>query len=582
MSRHVNAADELGELRSLGSLTVRPIAAADTSADRALAAWTGGRGNEVVGRLLDSSGLPLTSEFNIGSVDATIRSVAVGGHPEGFAVAWSTDLELWLRHFDLDGNALDEPKFLRSPASADFVETFGSTTVAADADRTVLLYSEFDGHDVGIVKSLSIDRRTGDEETTILHRVLNRILARIRPIALALANGPADRFVAAWGPRDLDDSNLALQVLDGRGRPVSKVRRAVENGRLRPENSIALDVSNGGSIVAGWTESASYQAPSTAHFRAFDLRLNPFGPARPLSDVRGTYRDPEVAFTGRDRLVAMAQVQKEVLITAPEAPPFLSAHRSALTCGSSESVVCLQEGRFKVSVDVQDDISPSGRAATAVPVTSDTGSFWFFSEDNVELLVKVLDGRPVNGNFWVMFGSLSNLPYTVRVRDTLTHIEREFTNPRGRLASRAIVDAFPDDGSPPIATARVQEAPSGGCDDTAMALCLTGGRFRATVDWLDPRSGRSGTATGQLLADNSGAFWLFGPENLELILKVLDGTSSNGHHWVFVGGLTDVELDIRVDDLFTGQSWQHHKEPFELKSFADIEALPLAPISPPN
>ena len=39
----------------------------------------------------------------------------------------------------------------------------------------------------------------------------------------------------------------------------------------------------------------------------------------------------------------------------------------------------------------------SGRtgAGRAVPLTADTGDFWFFGAENVEVVLKVLDGRPV-------------------------------------------------------------------------------------------------------------------------------------------------------------------------------------------
>ena len=45
-------------------------------------------------------------------------------------------------------------------------------------------------------------------------------------------------------------------------------------------------------------------------------------------------------------------------------------------------------------------------AGTALPLTADTGAFWFFDPANVEVLLKVLDGRPVNGQFWVFYGAL--------------------------------------------------------------------------------------------------------------------------------------------------------------------------------
>jgi hypothetical protein len=58
------------------------------------------------------------------------------------------------------------------------------------------------------------------------------------------------------------------------------------------------------------------------------------------------------------------------------------------------------------------------------------------------LVVKILDGRPVNGHFWVFFGALSNVAYTVSVRDTTTGVVRTYVNARGNLASRTDVEAF--------------------------------------------------------------------------------------------------------------------------------------------
>ena len=40
-------------------------------------------------------------------------------------------------------------------------------------------------------------------------------------------------------------------------------------------------------------------------------------------------------------------------------------------------------------------------AGAAVPLTNDTGYSWFFNEDNVEVVVKVLDGCDFNQRYWV-------------------------------------------------------------------------------------------------------------------------------------------------------------------------------------
>jgi len=53
--------------------------------------------------------------------------------------------------------------------------------------------------------------------------------------------------------------------------------------------------------------------------------------------------------------------------------------------------------------------TPGGASGwgSAVQVTRDSGYFYFFEPENLELMVKVLDGRSLNGSFWVFYGALS-------------------------------------------------------------------------------------------------------------------------------------------------------------------------------
>lgn len=109
------------------------------------------------------------------------------------------------------------------------------------------------------------------------------------------------------------------------------------------------------------------------------------------------------------------------------------------SCGS-ETAACLQGDRFKVSVS----FSANGTSgdATAIRMTTDTSYFWFFNSANVELVVKVLDGRSVNNHFWVFYGALSNTQYTITVFDTVTGQTRQYTNPSGQFASVGDTAAF--------------------------------------------------------------------------------------------------------------------------------------------
>jgi hypothetical protein len=74
-----------------------------------------------------------------------------------------------------------------------------------------------------------------------------------------------------------------------------------------------------------------------------------------------------------------------------------------------------------------------------------------------------------------------------------------------------------------------------------------------TATW---KSGNGSTGDGRAVAltAGSGYFWFFDPANLEVVVKVLDGCSINGHHWAFAAGLTNLEVKTTVTDTFSGFS----------------------------
>jgi hypothetical protein len=73
-----------------------------------------------------------------------------------------------------------------------------------------------------------------------------------------------------------------------------------------------------------------------------------------------------------------------------------------------------------------------------------------------------------------------------------------------------------------------------------------GGGFQTSVRWSNPRDGSSGTGHPQPLARDSGAFWFFSPDNLEVTVKILDGRAINGHWWVFIASMTDLQLEVDI------------------------------------
>ncbi|MFL6290310.1 MAG: CSLREA domain-containing protein, partial [Thermoanaerobaculia bacterium] len=98
-----------------------------------------------------------------------------------------------------------------------------------------------------------------------------------------------------------------------------------------------------------------------------------------------------------------------------------------------------------------------------------------------------------------------------------------------------------------------EQAPHPACLPGGSVLCLQEGRFRvsATLDERFPSRG----AQAVPLTDDTGNYWFFAPDNLEVMIKVLDGCGVNGHWWVFASGLTDVGVHLDVIDLETGGFW---------------------------
>ena len=83
-------------------------------------------------------------------------------------------------------------------------------------------------------------------------------------------------------------------------------------------------------------------------------------------------------------------------------------------------------------------------------------------------------------------------------------------------------------------------------------LVVTDERFVITAEWETPL-GESGFGRAVQLTGDTGYFWFFSQDNVEVVVKVLDGCSINGHFWVFAGGLTNVAVDLTITDTMSGQ-----------------------------
>ena len=83
-------------------------------------------------------------------------------------------------------------------------------------------------------------------------------------------------------------------------------------------------------------------------------------------------------------------------------------------------------------------------------------------------------------------------------------------------------------------------------------------RHRRLVDHR--RRHRQGSVVHAGIND-SAMFHFFGPNNWEVLIKVLDGCAINGHVWVFGAATTDLGYAIRATDTVTGTAKQYRNEP---------------------
>ncbi len=115
------------------------------------------------------------------------------------------------------------------------------------------------------------------------------------------------------------------------------------------------------------------------------------------------------------------------------------------------------------------------------------------------------------------------------------------------------------------------------CQPSSIQLCLTGDRFRVEVTWKKP-DGATGVGVATELIDDSGYFIFFTPDNVELLVKVLDGCGLNDRFWIFAGGLTNVEVELRVVDTHTGKvKLYRNPQGTALKPVQDTAAFATCP-----
>ncbi len=157
-----------------------------------------------------------------------------------------------------------------------------------------------------------------------------------------------------------------------------------------------------------------------------------------------TWSREELPFT-LPTLTTFGETRVGEIVLATQSGGLYTLDRPVSTaCVPAANRICLLAGRFEVEVSVR-DYGLFRHDGQAVLTSADSALFWFFSPDNWEQLVKVIDGCSLTGHYWVYGAAATDVEAVVRVTDTLHGVVREYNNSLGNQAP-ALTDsaAFPD------------------------------------------------------------------------------------------------------------------------------------------
>ena len=372
-------------------------------------------------------------------------------------------------------------------------------------------------------------------------------------------------------------NNVAATTLSGvPATPILDSATALSASSVQLEWSGALSAATGFRIEA--RQIADFDGQGAATFLD--------GPWLEVAQVAGNLRTATVSGLANNRLYALRVIATGTAGSSEasnEIPAKTRAGVEPAPCVADGDSLCLLGGRYRVEAVFKNQHAGGATGAgRAVPSSDRAGYFWFFNPNNFELVVKMLPGAALNGHSWLFYGALSDVEYWVVATDLETGETSSYHNPPTEICGQADLRAFvASSGAAALSAVEVPRAPatvqrgSGACVPDADTLCLLDGRFAIDVDWDNQHDGSSGigSAIQPLSGDQTGFFWFFNASNIELIVKMIDGTPVNGKYWFFFGALSDVEYDVTVTDTETGTTASYHNTPGNICGVGDTSAF---------
>jgi hypothetical protein len=140
--------------------------------------------------------------------------------------------------------------------------------------------------------------------------------------------------------------------------------------------------------------------------------------------------------------------------TYPSISSFIDAGSTTTSCTPNSTTACMLNNRFKVTVryragfdNAVADTNASVKSVTGFANPNfETGFFYFNSESNIEMLVKILDQGNTNGagqpTIAVLFGCATPLRVELTIQDTLKSVTKTYTSNFNSMTGATDFTAF--------------------------------------------------------------------------------------------------------------------------------------------
>lgn len=411
----------------------------------------------------DSLGAPLGNEFRVNSWttgDQTSPDVSPDG-AGGFVVVWEEDCcvygpprrDIKAQRFDSDGNPINEEFRVNSLTTG----RQNGPTVGPDGQGGFVVVWQ-SRENIGTYRIQG--QRFGSNGVALNSEF--RVSTGNRMYQYYPSVGPdagADGFVVVWSSASTDYYNPTSYILgrryDSTGTPIGgelNIHQSDQVGLFAPE----IDPSDDGQFLVVWNRfdpAASTESRLNIQARLFGEYgfpvTDPFQLSSSPSEIRSF---PVITSDGNGTMAIIWESNgsdgEDQSGSSIRGQRFsLSTSGGTEACIGGQNALCLQGGRFEVTVDWRNFQGEDGQAQVVPGASDDSGLLWFFNPDNWEMLVKVLDGCPLNNRYWVFAAATTNVEYNLVVRDTFTGETVSYHNNLG-VASPAITDSGAFDTCP--------------------------------------------------------------------------------------------------------------------------------------